>query len=155
MGVWSWLSFPSVCLIAELACSNHVGCFIASYGGIFWKLLPGGRRQLKSLHPRNLNSGQVLCCTFPFEATSFSNAAPQRAHSRSRKWAVCVRNDWAAHEVEPSLMCATPTIACALRKRFISSLARWCRLAKREASCMRDGTLYSGSRKESSRTKAA
>ena len=57
------------------------------------------------------------------------------------------------HKVDPSLVNATPPAACALGRHFIFSLPRWCRLARREANCVRDGTLYYGSRKESSRTK--
>ena len=60
--VWSWLTFPYVCFITELAypCSNHVGCFIAGYGGKFRKPLLRAHRQLKSFRYTPGNSGQVL-----------------------------------------------------------------------------------------------
>ena len=65
-----------------------------------------------------------------------------------QKLAVCHAIAWVAHEVEPSLVSATPSVACALRRHFISSMARW--LARRKASCVQDGTLYSGARKKNS-----
>ena len=49
-------------------------------------------------------------------------------------------------EVDPSLV---TTVACALRRHFIYSLARSCRLARREVTW-----VCSGWRKKSSRTKA-
>ena len=58
------------------------------------------------------------------------------------------------HEVDASLVSATPPAACALRRHVTSFLARWCRLARREASCVQDGTLQFGSRKESTQAKA-
>ena len=55
------------------------------------------------------------------------------------------------HEVHPSWVSATPPVPCALR-HFTSSLARWCWLAKRVACRVQDGTLFSSSRKKSTRT---
>ena len=154
MVVWSWLTFPSVCLITELASRNLVGCFIAGYGGNFRKLLTRARRRLKSFHYTPRNSGQVTAVHLDLPLKRWdSRTLLHSAHSRSRKWAACVVHDWIAHEVDPSLASATPRVACTLRRRFSSSLAHWCRFARREAGCVRDGTLFSSSRKESSRTK--
>ena len=131
-------------------------CFIAGYGGNFRKFLPSDRRQLKSfsLHPRKQRPSSPLCISLskrwvsgrPLHDTPFLDLESELCASQTigshpkltHRW-------WAPHHA---------TIACTLRRHFISYLTRWCWLARRQASCMRDGTLYSGSRKESTRTKA-
>ena len=158
MVVWSWLTFPSICLITQLACSNHVGCFIAVTVVTFRNSSRGPVDSSNLFVPPRETAAKFSDVHLPLKQR-VSRTLLHSALSRSIKWALCVANDWVAHELcscwsWPSLVSATPTVACTLRRHFISSLARSCRLARREASCVCDGTLYSVWRKESSRTKA-
>ena len=151
----SWLTFPSVCLIKDLACSNHVGCFITGYGGKFRKLLPGpgARRQLKSFRYTRETAAKFSAVRLPLKqristARSFSIqkvscvCVPRNRLGRTQSWTIVVKR----HTI--SRLRSQETL------HFLRSLARWRRLIRREASCVQDGTLYSSSRRESSRTKA-
>ena len=160
MVVWSWLTFPSVCPIIciELACSNHVGCFIAGFGGNSSSETPLAGLSIKSFRYTPGNSGQVLRCASPFEATS-SKTLLHSALSRSIKWALCVANYWVAHELcscwsWPIVGERHTNSSLRSQQTLRFSLAHSCRLTRGEASCVCDGTLYSGLRKECSRTKA-
>ena len=149
MVVWSKLVHFSIRLSHQGPCLQQP-CWllhpITGYCGKFRKLLSGCVYSSNLFAtPGKQRPSSLLCVSLS------SNECPQRAHSRSRKLAVCLAITWVAHEVEPSLVGATPSVACALRRHFISSMARW--LTNREACCVQDGTLYSGSRKESSQTK--
>ena len=133
----SRFTFPSVFLIKDLACSNRVGRFIPGLHGGNFRKLPSGRIDSSNLFatPGKQRPSSPLCVSL------WSNEFPQRAYSRSKKLAVCLAIAWIARQVEPSLLSATPSAAWTLRRHFISSLARWRRLTRREASCVRDGTL--------------
>ena len=154
---WSeagWLSHPpassrSVPAATMLAASRRLQWW-------FSETSPAGpsTAQIFLLHPRKQRPSSQLCVSL------WSDEFLER-RSTARPFSIqrvsCVRRKWLGRtprEVDPSLVSATPSTACALRRHLISFLARRCRLTRREASCVWDGTLYSSSIKESSRMKA-
>ena len=157
---WSeagWLSHPSASS-RTLASSNHVGCFIAGYTVVTFR---------NSFRGRPVESSNLFA-TSRKTAAKFSEVhlpLKQRvsrtllhsALSWTIKWALCVANDWVAHE----LCCVThrwwaphqrlPTLS------GDTSFPPWHVHVGKQGEMLAavcDGTLYSGWRKESSRRKA-
>ena len=88
MVVWSWLTFRSFCLITELACSKHVGCFIVGYGGNLWRLLPRAGVDSSNLFATSQETTVKLSALrLPLKRRA-SRTSLRRAHSWSRRW-VC------------------------------------------------------------------
>ena len=118
-------------------------CFIAGYGGNFRKFLSWDRRQLKSfsLHPRKQRPSSPLCISIlkrwvsgrPLHDTPILDLESELCASQTiGSHPKLTHHWWAPHHA---------TVACTLRRHFISYLTRWCWLARRQASCMRGRNL--------------
>ena len=126
MVVCCWLTFASVCLITELACSKHVGCFIARYGGF-------GNVSHRPVDSSNLfatpreTAAKFSVVHLPLKrrvsrTLLHSAAAPLLNPESERRASQTIGSH--LHEVDPSLVNATPPVACALGRHFIFSLRR-------------------------------
>ena len=161
MVVCCWLTFPSVYSLRSLPAANMLApagssrVTVVSFGNVSHRPVdssnlfatPRGTAAKFSVVHLPLKR-RVSRTPLPSAAAPLLNPESERRASQTIGSHL--------HEVDPSLVNATPPVACALGRHFIfsSSLPRWCRLARRGANCVRGGTLYYGFRKESSRTEA-
>ena len=104
------------------------------------------RLQLKSFRSARETAAKFSAVRLPLK----QRVSSARSFS-IQKLAVCHAIAWGAHEVEPSLASATPSVACALRRYFISSMARW--LTRRRLAAYRTELVLRCEKGKQSQTK--